>query len=473
MAILKRQLHLWHRWLGIALGLLVLLWFGSGIVMMYVPYPSLTEQERQAWLAPLEADTVRVTAWQAWQATGLPGAPQTVRLNSVAGRPAYHFQPEAKADGLVSVWADSGTVLRVDDALAATHAASLRSIERIELDQWTFGSISAHRPLHRVTVDDDAGTVLYISGRTGELVRDTTRSERAWNWAGSVIHWLYITPLREKSETWRQVVMWTSGVAFALAVTGMVLGIQRLRLRRRYKGGRRSPYKGWQAWHHWLGLTAGTLTITWLFSGWLSVTPFGWLQSPGITAQDRLAFAGGPLTQADLELSVVPALHATPGVLELEWRRVAGASYFATLERHGRRLLEAGTGKSAALPEALLRQAAQTMRPGVPLKSATMLESEDSYYYSHHNERSFPVLRVSFDTPEGATFYIDPLRGQLAGYADSNRQWRRWLFNGLHQFDFIRLRPAWDLLLITLNLLGALLSATGAYLGWRRLVRPI
>lgn len=51
----KRQLHLMHRWLGIGIGLLVLLWFGSGMVMMYVPYPALTEPERMAWLAPLAA----------------------------------------------------------------------------------------------------------------------------------------------------------------------------------------------------------------------------------------------------------------------------------------------------------------------------------------------------------------------------------------------------------------------------------
>lgn len=497
MAVLKRQLHLWHRWLGIVLGLLVLLWFGSGVVMMYVPYPSLTEQERQAWLAPLDAGAVRVSAWEAWQATGLPRVPAAVRLNSVAGRPAYHFQPEAEAGGLVSVWADTGRRLDVDDKLTATatlgamqamaqpthladggaHAAdtahatlaALRSIERIDLDQWTFGRVAAHRPLHRVTLDDEAGSVLYISGRTGELVRDTTRSERAWNWAGSVIHWLYFTPLREKTGAWRQAVMWTSAVAFVLALSGMAIGLQRLRLRRRYKGGRRSPYKGWQAWHHWLGLTAGTLTLTWLFSGWLSVTPFGWLDSPGITAQDRLAFAGGPLTQADLAQPLPPALHAAAGVLELEWRRVAGQLYLFTLEREGRRLRDAGRGAATELPTALLLGAAQTIRPGMALASADLLAGEDRYYYSHHKERRFPVLRIRFAAPDGATFYIDPRGGQLVAYTDHKRKWNRWLFNGLHQLDFIRPRPVWDVLVVALCLLGAILSCTGIYLGWRRM----
>lgn len=480
MALLKRQLHLWHRWLGIALGLLVLLWFGSGVVMMYVPYPALTEPERQAWLAPLDARAVRLSAGEAWQAAGQDGMPAAVRLNTVAGRPAYHFQPAAGAAGAqgpVSVWADSGTILQVDDklaaatALAATPGAGLRAIERIDLDQWTFGRVAAHRPLHRVALDDAAGSVHYISGRTGELVRDTTRSERAWNWAGSVIHWLYFTPLRDKTGAWRQAVMWSSGIAFALALSGMVLGIQRLRLRRRYKGGRRSPYQGWQAWHHWLGLGAGGLTLTWLFSGWLSVTPFGWLDSPGITARDRLAFAAGPLTQADLALSVAPALQAAPGVLELEWRRVAGRPYLLTLERNTSRLLDAASGATAMLDPVQLQQAAQAMRPGVPVAAAEMLASEDSYYYSHHRERSFPVLRLRFATPDGTTFYIDPQRGQLAGYADNNSKWNRWLFNGLHQLDFIRPRPAWDATVILLCLLGGLLSVTGVYLGWKRAFR--
>ena len=40
---LKRYLYLLHRWLGIAMCLLFALWFGSGIVLMYVHYPTLTE----------------------------------------------------------------------------------------------------------------------------------------------------------------------------------------------------------------------------------------------------------------------------------------------------------------------------------------------------------------------------------------------------------------------------------------------
>lgn len=471
MASWKRQLHWWHRWLGIVIGLLVLLWFGSGIVMMYVPYPELTEEERMGWLAPLDADRVQVQAGAAWQTTALAGMPDAVRLNTVAGRPAWHFQHQRNWH---SVWADSGAPLQVDQAIVGSSARSAApgagslAIDTIDIDQWTFGAVRVHRPLYRVAADDAAGSILYVSGRTGELVRDTTRSERAWNWVGSVIHWIYMTPLRKHGEAWSQVVMWTSGVATALAITGMVISIQRLRIRRRYAGGRMSPYTGWKAWHHWLGLGVGALVITWLFSGWLSMGPFGFPAGGSITAQDRLAFAGGVFEQDDLALDAGTLLRAHPGTLELEWRRVGGKLYLSALGREGRTLLDAQDGARVAM--LALDGAAQAIRPGARLQ-AEYLAGPDDYYYSHHREVTFPVLRVRFDLPEAPVFYIDPVQGRLVGYVDRDKRWDRWLFDGLHRLDFafLRTRPLWDVVVIVLCALGFALTFSGLVLGWRRL----
>jgi len=475
----KRQLYWWHRWLGIAIGLLVLLWFGSGIVMMYVPYPELTEQERMGWLAPLDPDRVQVTAAEAWTASGTwSAAPGAVRLNTVAGRPAWHFQHERSWH---SVWADGGGPLEVNYLIVSSSARSAApdahslAVDKIELDQWTFGAVRAHRPLYRVAADDAAGSVLYVSGRTGELVRDTTRSERAWNWVGSVIHWIYVTPLRKHNEAWRQAVMWTSGVAMALAMTGMAISFLRLRVRkgRRYAGGRMSPYTGWKAWHHWLGLGVGILVITWLFSGWLSVGPFGFPSGGGATAHDRQAFAGGALDSDDLALDAAALLRAHPGTLELEWRRVGGKLYLSALGRQGRKLVD--TRDSAAVPgvpHEVLLHAAQAIRPGAPMQ-AELLTGPDDYYYSHHRKAAFPVLRARFDLPDAPVFYIDPAQGRLAGYVDRDKRWDRWLFNGLHQLDFafLRTRPLWDVVVIVLCVLGFALTFSGLVLGWRRLTK--
>src|SRR5262245_21743388 len=50
---LWRALVILHRYLGIAVGLLMAVWFVSGIVMMYVGFPRLTETERVRALAPI------------------------------------------------------------------------------------------------------------------------------------------------------------------------------------------------------------------------------------------------------------------------------------------------------------------------------------------------------------------------------------------------------------------------------------
>ena len=54
-----RALTLVHRWLGIACAPLFALWFASGIVMHFVPFPALTEAERFAGLGPIELARVR------------------------------------------------------------------------------------------------------------------------------------------------------------------------------------------------------------------------------------------------------------------------------------------------------------------------------------------------------------------------------------------------------------------------------
>ncbi len=112
------------------------------------------------------------------------------------------------------------------------------------------------------------------------------------------------------------------------------------------------------------------------------------------------------------------------------------------------------------------------IRPGEPIRDQGWLTAGDSYYYSHHDEKSFPVYRIQYE--DGERVYLDRVSGQLAFAADSNRQLSRWLFLGLHRGDFfglLRQRPIWDLMMLVL-LLGVTLSAlTGTWMGFKRLTR--
>jgi hypothetical protein len=44
---------------------------------------------------------------------------------------------------------------------------------------------------------DAAGTCLYVSLRSGEVIQRTVRVERAWNWVGAIVHWINPTLLRK------------------------------------------------------------------------------------------------------------------------------------------------------------------------------------------------------------------------------------------------------------------------------------
>ena len=52
------------------------------------------------------------------------------------------------------------------------------------------------------------------------------------------------------------------------------------------------PYAGQKRWHTMLGLIFGLVTCTWIFSGMLSMDPFGW-ESSGQAFRLNRALGGG------------------------------------------------------------------------------------------------------------------------------------------------------------------------------------
>lgn len=461
-----RLLHLGHRWLGIGLCLMVLLWFISGLVMLFVARPQLDDAERLAGLPPLAADSVRVSPATAWQALGLSGAPQAIRLTAAGGTPAYRFLAEKR---WWQVDARDGRIVPEADALLASrlvlpHAGptGIATVSTLTQDQWTlYRRFDALRPFWLVQLRD--GRAYYVSARTGEVALDTAPGERAWNWLGSVVHWLYITPLRANTPLWRNVVLWGSGAALLLAFSGLWLGLQRLRLRRRYRNERCTPYRhGWKRWHHLLGLSGGLILLTWLFSGWLSMAPFGLgsaPQKPGRAA--TLAMSG---------LTDVPA--PTPESREIEWLMLGKTLLRVDRQIEDSRIQQINVGlPPGAQPALSLAQITDAL--GVPLASASWLASPDSRHYPlRHHPRSFPAARVELGDAAGSVLYIAPRSGRIETVSNQDDQAYRWLNHGLHRFDLPGLvdRPMLrDALIILLSLLGIGLSLSGCILGWHRL----
>ena len=60
-----------HRWLGVVLGPFFAMWFFSGIVMMYVPFPSVPDEERLTYMSTIDAGAVTITPATAVAQCGL------------------------------------------------------------------------------------------------------------------------------------------------------------------------------------------------------------------------------------------------------------------------------------------------------------------------------------------------------------------------------------------------------------------
>ena len=72
-----------HRWLGVAFGLLFAMWFSTGIVMHFVPFPSLTEAERFAGLTPLDHAASAMAVADALAASGISDATRVAILSGL------------------------------------------------------------------------------------------------------------------------------------------------------------------------------------------------------------------------------------------------------------------------------------------------------------------------------------------------------------------------------------------------------
>jgi len=278
---MKQTLIFVHRWLGVVMCLLFLLWFPSGFVMMYWDYPSVTPADRLAHLAPLDPATIKISVDEAAAKANVE-APGSVRLTTFAGRPTYRFG--GRGD-LVVIYADTGDEqleVSQDDVAKIAQMWSGQSVKtaRVEAversDQWTLQNrVADLQPLWKFSWPD--GQQLYVSQANGEVIQYTTRASRIGAYFGAIPHWLYFTPLRRNGPAWSKVVIWSSGIAAFTALVGLIVAAWMYSPSKqyRYDGAPTSiPYRGWKRWHMLVGLVVGLGAVTWAVSGLLSMEPF-------------------------------------------------------------------------------------------------------------------------------------------------------------------------------------------------------
>jgi uncharacterized iron-regulated membrane protein len=474
-----RWLFLLHRYLGIAVGVLMAMWCLSGVVMMYASYPTLEESTRLKHLAPINWNGCCAIS----DALPSDAAPvRELRIEMLGATPVLYRRAAGSSFQLTDL-TTGAPISAISAAQAAAVADSYvdqprtstpRLVGLIDYDQWTVtGSFNADRPLYHFGLGDGPGTELYVSSRTGQVVQLTTARERFWNWLGAVPHWLYFAQLRRNAWLWSQVLIVTSLIGCFLAATGIYIGVRQWLCR---PAGRFSPYRGFNLWHHIAGLIFGVFALTWVLSGLLSMNPWGLLEG-GSAQPERARLQGAAISGAQVRASLQALVNARlPDVVSITSAPLLGKLYFVTSGADGTRSRLDDRGAASTLGDADLLEIAKTLKPVGPPATPQLMTHEDAYYFSHHRDAApLPVYRLASDDGSDR-YYIDPVSGDLAAKIDRNARGYRWWHQGLHRMDFLpalRARPQWDALMLLLMSGVTVLCVSGVYLGYRRLVKPV
>jgi hypothetical protein len=359
-------------------------------------------------------------------------------------------------------------------AVAADHARrrgldpeGARMTQLARYDQWTVpNGYDAHRPLHRIALNDDARTELYVSSRTGEVVDDTTRRERGWNYVGSIVHWCYPTALRRDWAAW-DITVWTLSLAALItALAGAIIGTLRVRV---VDGRPASAYRGWHAWHHWLGIGCMFFVLTWIASGWLSMD-HGRLFSTGKLSVAETSVLRGPVL--DWEAAGEGVRPVPADAREIEWFVFDGRMY--RRERTGlssQRLFVAGEAAGPVrvfLDPNEVGVAARRLSP--QCVAAAAVSADDAYHIASSMPQA-PVYRVICGE---AWYHIDGANGAVLEKLDPSRRAYRWFYTALHTLDFPALvaRPVLRTsLVVVLCALGFAFSVTAVVIGFKRVMR--
>jgi hypothetical protein len=492
-----RFLILLHRYLGIALAVVFVIWFASGFAIIYTGgMPALSQADRLNHLPDLNLEQLVITPFQAQQIAGVDSIP---KLTSIMNRTAYQF-PGRRSQ---VVFAEDGVLLNNSmissrQIVSEFTDAADNLIERIgtveEVDQWTL-TLRAELPLEKFSVNDGQGTEVYVSQRKGQVVLFTTSRDRLLAWLGAIPHWLYFVDLRKNAALWNDVVVWLASLGSILALIGVLLTFTQLRKTQPFSIVRAIPYKGIMRWHYLTGLCFGLVTLTWVFSGLLSMDPYSWNRSGGLLV-DRSLLNGGDIGLSEFSnlteesnLQLLASTLQDRKIKEIEFRRLQGDYFFEitvldsssswgfsnqliSLENFQLHLNQFSS-------QYIVEQFADSF-PAHNIVATDNINDYDNYYYSRESSRTasapLPVLRLKFDDPMSTWFYVALNSNEIVSQSNRLRRIERWLYNGLHSLDFriwYQIRPLWDIVVLFLLSGGLLLVSIGVYIGVRRLYLSI
>ena len=219
-----------HKWIGVVIGIQVLLWVAGGLVMSAFPIELVRGETQAARHEPtaISADEFGVDLRETLAAHGPVTGLRTLRI---AGK--LHVEAQRGEGTPLLIDAADGRVLDgIDEATARAVAGrdftGEGGIAAATLVNERLSEYRGALPVWQLRFDDARETTIYVSAQNGQVVARRTDIWRLYDF-----FWmLHIMDYRERVDFNHGLLIGASALALVLAATGFWLLFYRVRIRR-------------------------------------------------------------------------------------------------------------------------------------------------------------------------------------------------------------------------------------------------
>jgi len=169
----RRSVRLLHRWLGLIVGVQVLVWVTGGLIMSVLKIEEVRGETLVVEPAHVPLRATRLLPIEAVLAQSAARAPTSITLTTLLGEPVYRLNDGADEWLLDAVSGQLLSPLSEEHARRLARAdyagdAQIRSVQWVETPELEFRGRDL--PLWRVWFDDDRNTAVYVAPDTGTVV---------------------------------------------------------------------------------------------------------------------------------------------------------------------------------------------------------------------------------------------------------------------------------------------------------------
>ncbi len=482
--MIKRLILKLHRMLGSILGLAFVVWFISGFVMLFSGFPHASQEKQFNRLISFSGvDSILDIRHVKYD--NICG----VTLEKINHTPVYRVDFNDGESRLVDAFTltevKSIEPSELDRRIRHTYNTDLFKKKVIsDFDAWIpWSHFEKYFPIHKYYLEDPEHAVVYVSEKTGEIVQETTRKQRWLARFGAIPHWFYFKSLRLKKELWAKLIIWISGIGSMMCIFGIILGF--LRYRKPKEGLLSfSPYKKkWYKWHHIFGFIFGVFTFTFVFSGMMSLQK---VPEYIVPVKNTLDYAEiwkqkhHELSAFKLPFGKLFNDRRLKGVKRIDWHLTAAdfPYYFVyTHDLHRPYIVNASQTDTVLICDFSVSDVEKIFAAKFNDKkySHQLLTASDGYY-KKNKSRPLPVIKFVLNDKDKTWLYINPANLKMVKTFNRNTRVRRWLYKGLHSFNFSFLdNMNWlrITLLIILCITGTVISVSGLFLGFKYAKRKL